>query len=148
MTHTKGQCCLSETVWSPKPDALPSSLSLLPTANPTRRLALTAVRWPSANRGFRDVPGNITREIQSNISSPTKIGIQKQGDYISMSLAKNNGKLKSSGGICRLPFKEPFYVGLGVCSHNEDTIEKALFSNVLIEIPVQRPDSLKKIEST
>ena len=30
----------------------------------------------------------------------------------------------------RVPLHDPFYVGIGVCSHNKDTVEKAEFSNV------------------
>ena len=56
--------------------------------------------------------------------------------------------LKSSGGTFKLPFKDPFYIGLGVCAHNNETIETAIFSNVLIESIMEKPDSLKKIEST
>jgi Tol biopolymer transport system component len=55
---------------------------------------------------------------------------------------------KTSGGTFRLHFREPFYVGLGVCAHNNDTLETAVFSNVLIVTPGQKPDSLKRIEST
>ena len=65
-----------------------------------------------------------------------------------MSVAGNDEELASAGGTFRLPFSEPFYIGLGVCSHNNDNIETAIFSNVVIEPLVQQPDSLKEIEST
>src|ERR1019366_4925047 len=35
-----------------------------------------------------------------------------------------------SGGSVKLVLKEPFYLGLGVCSHEKDLIETAVFSNV------------------
>ena len=38
--------------------------------------------------------------------------------------------LKFSGAAVRIEFREPFYVGIGVCSHNAETTEKAVFSNV------------------
>jgi Tol biopolymer transport system component len=44
--------------------------------------------------------------------------------------------------------EEPFLIGLGVCSHNNDTIETAVFSNVRIQKIQPRPDSVKQIEST
>jgi len=97
---------------------------------------------------YREAKGDITREVQSNISAPSRVRIEKEGDYLSMSIAYGNEDLKSSGGTFRLQFKEPFYIGLGVCSHNNDTIETAIFSNVKIEKITQRPDSLKEIEST
>lgn len=97
---------------------------------------------------YREVAGEITREIQSNISAPQRVRIEKEGDYISMSIAYGDGELQSSGGTFKLPFTEPFYVGLGVCAHNNDTIETAIFSNVVIEMLEEKPDSLKEIEST
>jgi len=97
---------------------------------------------------YREVSGGMTREVQSNISSPRRVRIEKTGDYISMSLAFGDEEFSYSGGTFRLPFSEPFYIGLGVCAHNNDTIETAIFSNVLIESIAQKPDSLKKIEST
>jgi len=97
---------------------------------------------------YREVFGDITREVQSNISAPKRVRIEKEGDYLSMSVSFGDGALRSSGGSFKLAFTEPFYVGLGVCSHNSDTIETANFSNVLIETLTPKPDSLKKIEST
>lgn len=97
---------------------------------------------------YREQQGEITREVQSNISAPNRVRIEKEGDYLSMSVAFGEGELKSSGGTFKLPFTGPFYIGLGICSHNNDTIETAIFSNVLIDTLSQRPDSVKEIEST
>ncbi|MCK4989521.1 MAG: PD40 domain-containing protein, partial [Bacteroidales bacterium] len=65
-----------------------------------------------------------------------------------MSVSYGDEELNSSGGTFKLPFTEPFFIGLGVCAHNNDTIETAIFSNVRIESITEKPDSLKKIEST
>jgi TolB protein len=97
---------------------------------------------------YREVKDGVTREVQANLTSPTRLRLEKTGDYLSMSLAQGNGALESSGGTFKLPFTEPFYIGLGVCAHNNDTIETAIFSNVKIETMNNTPDSLKKIEST
>jgi TolB protein len=97
---------------------------------------------------YREVKNGVTREVQSNITSPTRLRIEKTGDDLSMSLAQGDGALEPSGGTFRLPFTEPFYIGLGVCAHNNDTIETAIFSNVKIEAMNNTPDSLKKTEST
>jgi WD40 repeat protein len=97
---------------------------------------------------YREVTGGATREVQSNIAKPKRIRIEKEGDYLSMSLALADGKLVSSGGSFKLTFKDPFYVGLGVCSHNAEIMETAKFSNVVLETLTQVPDSLKKVEST
>ena len=76
---------------------------------------------------YREVKDGVTREVQANITSPTRLRIEKTGDYLSMSLAQGDGTLESSGGTFKLPFTEPFYIGLGVCAHNNDTIETAIF---------------------
>jgi TolB protein len=97
---------------------------------------------------YRGNPGGITREVQANVSSPERIRIEKNGDYFTMSVGSRNGPLESSGGTFKLSISEPFYVGLGVSAHNNDALETAIFSDVRIESLVQKPDSLKQIEST
>jgi TolB protein len=97
---------------------------------------------------YRKNSGGDTREVQSNISSPERVRIEKIGEYISMSVASADGAFQSAGGNCKLSFEEPFYIGLGVCSHNNDAIETAVFSNVRIQSLASIPDSVKRIEST
>jgi TolB protein len=97
---------------------------------------------------YREIPGDITREIQAHISAPGRVRIERVGDYISMYAATGDEPLQYAGGTFKLPFTAPFYIGLGVSAHNNDTIETAIFSNVMIETPVEKPDSLKEIQST
>ena len=79
---------------------------------------------------FRDEKGAITREIQSNVSAPKRLRIAKRGDYVYMSLGASGGEPTVAGGWLRIPLQGKFYVGLGVCSHDKDVAEKAIFSNV------------------
>jgi len=81
---------------------------------------------------FRSETGAITHEIRSNISAPKRIRLVKRGDYVYMSLAGDGEAPHVAGGWLRIPLQGPFYVGIGVCSHNKDVIEKALFSNVAL----------------
>ena len=97
---------------------------------------------------YREERGGVTREVQSNVSAPDRIRIEKTGKYISMSVAGKGETLTPSGGSFKLEFNEPFYIGLGVSAHNNDTIETAIFSNVVIESIPDKPDSLKTVEST
>ncbi|MGA7765230.1 MAG: hypothetical protein WCA27_03285 [Candidatus Sulfotelmatobacter sp.] len=90
---------------------------------------------------FRDEKGAITREIQSNISAPKRLRIAKRGDYVYMSLAAD-GEPQAAGGWLRIPLQGEFYVGLGVCSHDKDVVEKAAFSNVELKQPA--PDAAGK----
>src|SRR6185436_8884051 len=92
---------------------------------------------------YREVKGGPTREIQSNVKGPSRIKLEKQGDYVFMSIARAGEPLQSAGGSFRIKLTEPFYVGLGVCAHDNNTSEKAVFSNVEI---TTRPQPI--IEST
>jgi Tol biopolymer transport system component len=97
---------------------------------------------------YRETPGDTTREIQSNVSAPERVRIEKHGDYVSMSVALAGEELHPAGAMYKLPFKEPFYVGLGVCAHDNKTIERAVFSKVELETIPPDADSKTNIEST
>src|ERR1700747_1684996 len=86
---------------------------------------------------FRDEKGGITQEVQSQISAPHRVRIEKHGAYFTMWLGGVNGEPEMAGGSPQIELKEPFYVGIGVCSHDKDVVEKAVFSNVEIAaVPV------------
>ncbi|HVO60387.1 MAG TPA: hypothetical protein VMT53_05595 [Terriglobales bacterium] len=79
---------------------------------------------------YRDAKGESTREIEANISAPTRVRLVKHGDFVYMFLGNAQGKLDFSGASTRIGLQAPFYVGIGVCSHQPDIVEKAVFSNV------------------
>jgi hypothetical protein len=79
---------------------------------------------------YRDAKGAITHEIQSSMSGPTQLRIEKRGQYVYMYVAAPGKELHMAGGSTRIPLEGSFYVGIGVCSHDQDVIEKAVFSNV------------------
>ena len=79
---------------------------------------------------FRDAKGAATHEVQANVSSPHRLRIEKRGKYVRMYLAGKGEELQFSGGAVRLNLEGPLYVGIGVCAHNKNLIEKAIFSNV------------------
>ncbi|MEI6105950.1 MAG: hypothetical protein WCR49_02955 [Opitutae bacterium] len=84
---------------------------------------------------FRSGPGDVTREVQTAIAAPTRLGIMKIGDTAYMTLAGADGVMRPSGCSVRLPFKGPFYIGLGVCAHQAEGFERAVFSKVEIGAP-------------
>lgn len=47
---------------------------------------------------YREVRGGPTREIQSNVSAPRRIRIEREGDYVSMSIAREGETLHAAGG--------------------------------------------------
>src|SRR5260370_22919252 len=79
---------------------------------------------------YREEKGAATHEIQANISAPKRVRIEKRGAYFSMCLADASGEFRPAGGSTRIALKEPYYVGIGVCSHDKDVVERAVFSNV------------------
>ena len=80
---------------------------------------------------FRIEKGGITSEVQSPNWGPAHLRIEKHGAYATMWLAGESGsELKIAGASPRIELKEPFYVGIGVCSHDKDVVEKAVFSDV------------------
>jgi hypothetical protein len=79
---------------------------------------------------FREEKGAATHEIQANISAPRRLRIEKRGAYFSLWLADEKGEFHPAGSSTRIALKEPFYVGIGVCSHDKDVVERAAFSNI------------------
>ena len=82
---------------------------------------------------YRDEKGANTHEIQANVSAPKRLRLVKRGAYFSMWLADETGKFELASGSTRIALEEPFYVGIGVCSHDDQVVEKAVFSNVGLE---------------
>jgi len=83
---------------------------------------------------YRDAKGATTREIQSNISAPKRLRLVKRGDYLYMSLGDATG-LQVAGGWLKIPLQGTFYVGIGMCSHDKDVVETAVFSKVNLNTP-------------
>ncbi len=79
---------------------------------------------------FREDKGGLTSEIQIGDSAPARLGLEKRGDYIALSAAAAGEPLRPSGAAFRLRMRDPFYIGLGVCSHDDDAMTTAEFSHV------------------
>lgn len=88
---------------------------------------------------FRNAKGDLTHEVQASVSAPRRLRLEKMGNYVRLSVDAGDG-LRFSGAAVRIALKEPFYVGIGVCSHNAETTETAIFSNVDL-ITKYRPGS-------
>jgi TolB protein len=84
---------------------------------------------------YREEKGATTHEVQSNVSAPVRLRIVKQGDFVYLWLADAAGDFKVSGASVRLPLQGTFYVGIGVCAHDKDAVEKAVFSKVELTTP-------------
>jgi hypothetical protein len=97
---------------------------------------------------YREAAGAPTREIQSNVTHPTRLRIEKQGDVLAMSIARVGEPLSAAGGSFTLHFRAPFYVGLGVCAHDNRVTETAVFSHVQLTTAEAKPATNTIAEST
>jgi TolB protein len=88
---------------------------------------------------FRERKGAVTREVESAVSGPSKLRIEKQGDRFYMWIAGENESLQFAGGSAKVELHAPFYVGIGVCAHNKDAVQKVEFTNVELETTVSHP---------
>ena len=84
---------------------------------------------------YRTERGATTQDIELNIEAPQRIRLEKHGDTITMFLSNHGEPLHQVGASTRLHFEGQFYAGIGVCSHNKDVVEKAVFRNVKLENP-------------
>lgn len=84
---------------------------------------------------FRDAKGGATHEVQSNVTAPARVRLVKRGEYVLLYVAGEKEELRFSGAAVRIALKEPFYVGIGVCAHNKDVTESAVFANVELTTP-------------
>ena len=99
---------------------------------------------------YRDEKGALTREVQSNLSAPARLRIVKQGDFVYLWLAEAGGEFKVAGASVRLPLQGTFYVGIGVCSHDKEAVEKAVFSKVDLTttpVPTGEPKLYRTLET-
>ncbi len=70
-----------------------------------------------------------TQEVQSNIGSK-RLRIEKRGNFVYLFLGDGGKELHYSGASIPVPLQGSYYVGIGVCSHDKDAVEKATFANV------------------
>lgn len=82
---------------------------------------------------YRDQAGADTHEVQSNVTAPKTVRIEKRGDYFYAYVAGKDGKFQPSGASTKLVLTGDYYVGIGVCSHDKDLTEQAVFSNVNLQ---------------
>ncbi len=62
-----------------------------------------------------------------------RIGIEKHGDSISIFVSLQGEPMHQFGPPITLHFDEPFYVGIGFCSHLPAKSDTAVFSGVVLE---------------
>jgi len=95
----------------------------------------------------RDAKGAATHEIQASVAGPARLRISKRGEWFYMSVAGQGGELRHAGGWMKAAIDGTFYVGIGVCAHNKDAVERAVFSNVELGALGGKPQAWSTLET-
>jgi hypothetical protein len=82
---------------------------------------------------FRRTRGANTEEVKFPLQAADVIQLERKGDTFIMSVARFGEPFVSEQ--VSLTIGEELYIGLFVCSHNKDVIEKARFRDVRITVP-------------
>jgi hypothetical protein len=82
---------------------------------------------------FRATPGGTTGEVNTDVTAPAVLRLERHGDVFEMWLAAAPGEAPRKAGFTTLPLHDPLYVGLAVCAHDAGRMETAVFSNVKVE---------------
>jgi len=85
---------------------------------------------------FRRTAGAITEEKIFSIKDADVLQLERKGNTYTASTAKF-GDPFASEEISGIDLGDDVYVGLFVCAHNKDVVEKAVFSNVRITVPAR-----------
>ena len=86
---------------------------------------------------YRTAAGEQTQEIRSAVTGPVRLRLERRGNQFTMSVGKPGEPLAASPPAT-VTLQDPVYVGIGVCSHNVDNSETAVFQNVRIQQAPQR----------
>jgi hypothetical protein len=81
---------------------------------------------------WREARGSATHEVQANAPRPRRLQLRKIGQYFHMSHAGEGEELQLSTGAVRVALQEPYYIGIGLCSHDANVVENVTFSNVAV----------------
>ena len=85
---------------------------------------------------YRKSPKTNVEEKQFTISGPDVVQLEKKGNQYIMSVAHFGDTLVTQE-IQDIDLGDNVYVGLFVCAHNKDVVEKATFDNVRIIVPAK-----------
>lgn len=66
-------------------------------------------------------------------SMAKRIGIEKHGDSYALFVSLDGEPMHQFGAPIQLQVKEPFYVGIGFCSHLPDKTDAAVMSDIVLE---------------
>lgn len=119
--------------------------------NPHRKIGIIARNSLGANSTYADAcvhgdiltslqlraaEGGITEQMELSSYHPVAIELQRMGNMFIFSAATAGENYKSVSK--EITLNEEVFAGLFICSHEENVVEKAVFSNVRITIPAAK----------
>lgn len=84
---------------------------------------------------YRETRGGRTFEVRQSPDGAARLRLTRRGDYVFMSLAGADGKLRPVGGMVRVRLVGAYRVGLFVCSHSDTRTKTVDFGQVRIFRP-------------
>ncbi len=82
--------------------------------------------------GGRGRPGGATPDSLVGVMA-RRIGIEKRGDSFALFVSLEGEPMHQFGPSINLHFDEPFYAGIGFCSHLPDKSDTVVLSNVVLK---------------
>jgi hypothetical protein len=96
---------------------------------PETGLRIKDMEFRIGSRG--DLPGG--KSPDDLVTAHAKrIGIEKRSDSFTLFVSLNGEPMHQFGAPIQLHINEPFYVGIGFCSHVPDKIDTTILSNVVL----------------
>ncbi len=85
---------------------------------------------------YRRTKGAVTEQVVSEAKGADFLQLERRGNVFTMSVARF-GELLTVSRLEELPLGDEVYVGLFLCSHNVDVVEKAIFKDVRVIRPAK-----------
>jgi TolB protein len=95
---------------------------------------------------YRETKGGPTRLIWVNTPRQDAVRLVKIGDYAYLYVLGADGRLQPAGGSFKVRITGPYYVGLGVCPHDDKAKETMVFRDVHVS-PAPRNTSKPRGET-
>jgi TolB protein len=90
-----------------------------------------------------------TQDVVTGATTPIRLRIVKRDGYVYLYMALKPGSpVEPAGAAIPMPFVGPFYIGIGLSSHDKDAVERAVFTNVVLTPIAARAETPTEKNST
>jgi hypothetical protein len=96
---------------------------------------LLHLAWrPEKGQQMKEVRANHRKGLPDLVTGHVRrIGIEKRGDAFALFISENGEPMHQVGDPIQLHLDDPFYVGIGFCSHLPAKTDTAVFSKLVLE---------------